>query len=131
MSVGIVYLLEEIYIEHCKVSLIGDEVLSRFGDILLAQNEDEEVELTARYGGEEFILLYNADSKDDAKIRIDRIREEMKRIKIENYPDVNLTLSAGLVLCKKHNNITELLKEADDCLYEAKSEGRDRVVAAL
>ncbi len=111
--------------------LFGDEVLSRFGDILLAQNEDEEVELTARYGGEEFILLYNADSKDDAKIRIDRIREEMKRIKIENYPDVNLTLSAGLVLCKKHNNITELLKEADDCLYEAKSEGRDRVVAAL
>ena len=58
-------------------------------------------------------------------------RQHAKEIIENNYPDVNLTLSAGLVLCKKHNNITELLKEADDCLYEAKSEGRDRVVAAL
>ena len=111
--------------------LFGDEVLSRFGDVLLAQGSDPKVELAARYGGEEFVLLYNADSKEEAESRIDTIRQDLKQIKIENYPDVNLTVSAGLVLCKKHKTIVSLLKEADDCLYEAKSEGRDRVISSV
>ena len=111
--------------------LFGDEILSRFGYLLMSQSRDPEVELAARYGGEEFVLLYNADSSEEAMKRINDIRDELRQIKIEKYPDVNLSASAGIVLCKKHKNITALLKEADDCLYEAKSEGRDRVVAAL
>ena len=111
--------------------LFGDEVLSRFGEVLLNQSGDPDVELAARYGGEEFVLLYNADSKEEAVGRIDNIRRDMREIKIENYPDVNLSVSAGLVLCKKHKSIISLLKEADDCLYEAKNDGRDRVVTSI
>jgi diguanylate cyclase (GGDEF) domain len=111
--------------------LLGDDVLSRFGDVLLNQAGDPEVELAARYGGEEFVLLFNADSKKDALDRIDGIRQEMRQIKIEKYPDLNLTVSAGLVLCRKYNSVITLLKDADDCLYEAKSEGRDRVISSI
>ena len=111
--------------------LFGDEVLSRFGDVLMIHSEEPEVELAARYGGEEFVLLYNASNKEEAMARINRIREQMKSISIKNYPDVKLTVSAGLVCCSKHKNLTSLLKEADDCLYEAKNEGRDRVIAAI
>ena len=113
------------------IILFGDEVLSRFGEVLLNQSGDPDVELAARYGGEEFVLLYNADSKEEAVGRIDNIRRDMREIKIENYPDVNLSVSAGLVLCKKHKSIISLLKEADDCLYEAKNDGRDRVVTSI
>ena len=111
--------------------LFGDEVLSRFGDVLMIHSEEPEVELAARYGGEEFVLLYNASNKEEAMARINRIREQMKSISIKNYPDVKLTVSAGLVCCSKHKNLTSLLKEADDCLYEAKNAGRDRVIAAI
>lgn len=111
--------------------LFGDEVLSRFGDVLMNQSIDPDVELAARYGGEEFVLLYNAQNKEAALKRIDTIRQQLRQIKIDNYPEVKLTVSAGLVLCKKHKSIVSLLKEADDCLYEAKSEGRDKVVSTI
>ena len=111
--------------------LFGDEVLSRFGNVLQAQNEDSEVELVARYGGQEFVLLFNADSKEKAIERIENIRQQLKKIRIEKYPDVNLTASVGLVLCNKHTNLTMLLKDADDCLYEAKKAGRDRIISSL
>lgn len=111
--------------------LFGDEVLSRFGNVLQAQNEDSDVELVARYGGQEFVLLFNADSKEKAIERIENIRQQLKKIRIEKYPDVNLTASVGLVLCNKHTNLTMLLKDADDCLYEAKKAGRDRIISSL
>lgn len=111
--------------------LFGDEVLSRLGDVLLDQSNDSEVELAARYGGEEFVLLFNADSQEEALKRMNLIRNELRQIKIENYPDINLTISVGLVACNRHNTIVSLLKEADDCLYEAKNEGRDRIITAV
>ena len=111
--------------------LFGDEVLRRFGKILQAQNDDPDVELVARYGGQEFVLLFNADSREKAIERLENIRSQLKDIKIEKYPKVNLTASAGLVLCKKHTNLTMLLKNADDCLYEAKKAGRDRIMSSF
>ena len=111
--------------------LLGDEVLSRFGAVLLAQGDDPEVELAARYGGEEFVILFNAENSDEALRRVNGIRDELKGIRIENYPDVFVSASAGLVSCHKHININSLLRDADECLYEAKSEGRDRVITNL
>ena len=111
--------------------LLGDEVLSRFGAVLLAQGDDPEVELAARYGGEEFVILFNAESSDEALRRVNGIRDELKEIRIENYPDVFVSASAGLVSCRKHININSLLRDADECLYEAKNEGRDRVITNL
>ena len=111
--------------------LFGDEVLRRFGKVLLTQGEDPDVELVARYGGQEFVLLFNAESREKAVERIEDIREQLKNIRIEKYPDVNLTASAGLVACKKHTNLTRLLKNADDCLFNAKKLGRDRIMSSF
>ncbi|SEG24859.1 diguanylate cyclase (GGDEF) domain-containing protein [Eubacterium ruminantium] len=111
--------------------LFGDEVLRRFGGVLLAQTQDPEVELAARYGGQEFLILFNADSREKAIDRINKIKQQLKMIRIEKYPSVNLTASAGLVLCKNHNNLTMLLKNADDCLFEAKKAGRDKIISSF
>ncbi len=111
--------------------LLGDEVLRRFGKVLKAQSEDSEVELVARYGGQEFVLLFDAESREKAVARIESIRQQLKEIRIEKYPNLNLTASAGLVLCKKHTNLTMLLKNADDCLYEAKKMGKDRIMSSF
>ena len=43
--------------------LFGDEVLRRFGKVLVEQSKDPDVELVAGYGGQEFVLLFNAESR--------------------------------------------------------------------
>ena len=104
----------------------GDAALSLFGDILRAQRRAGD--LIARLGGEEFcVLLMMADS--DAAIGFDsRLRlilNECCAIQL----NLVLTYSAGLA-CRTNDDVTleSLLRRADEALYRAKREGRDRLV---
>lgn len=128
------FVLAFIDIDHFKQvndtygHIVGDRVLQAVSARLL--NNLREVDIVARYGGEEFVVLLPDCSKENALSAIDRLRERIAQqpICIDNQ-QIPVTFSAGLAVSSEF--VTEqLLKGADDALYEAKQAGRNRVICA-
>jgi diguanylate cyclase (GGDEF)-like protein len=107
---------------------VGDDVLAKLGEVILSSMEDRSI--AARFGGEEFLLILPDCDKDKAKEIVQNIRQKYnhevsKMISI----DKGLTISAGIATLPDHTqDHTKLIKLADDALYEAKKDGRDKVV---
>ncbi len=102
----------------------GDEALKRVAAIL--QESTRDVDFVARYGGEEFFVLMPELTAQGAADVVDRIRQ---RIGSEPGLAGTVTLSCGVAEFPAHGDSgTELIKVADDALYQAKRDGRDRVV---
>lgn len=112
--------------------LAGNEILKRIATILKA--ESREVDIVARYGGEEFVILL-PEVGDDTYIRIaERLRKKIEKKPFpleETQPLGKITVSIGCaVFPKDGTTVDDLLKKADDALYRAKHEGRNRVICS-
>jgi diguanylate cyclase (GGDEF)-like protein len=104
----------------------GDAVLKQVATIMREATRD--VDVVARYGGEEFFVLMPETGGSDAADVADRVRE---RLAAEKLPGGSVTLSFGVAEFPAHGDIGEtLIAIADAALYQAKREGRDRVVVA-
>lgn len=108
----------------------GDAVLRQLADRI--RSAVRGADIPCRYGGEEFVIIMPDTDLDSAGIVAERIR---KRVEGEpfNLPDGQMlprTISVGLgALQGTTDTCDALLKRADAGLYEAKSSGRNRVVA--
>ena len=108
---------------------VGDEVLREFAATLQRALRDTDV--LARWGGEEFLLLINDTSPDLAIIGVDRARELLAAGPLlPHMPDLKVTFSAGLTGYDDVEELNTCIDRADQALYRAKSEGRDRTVIA-
>jgi diguanylate cyclase (GGDEF)-like protein len=109
----------------------GDALLQAIGEFLRASTRGEDI--ACRYGGEELTLILPETSLADAANRAEQIREGLKRLDVRSQ-GVTLgmaTVSIGVAGFPTHGaNTTTILRAADEALYEAKREGRDRVVTA-
>jgi len=106
----------------------GDMVLQGVAGIL--GKAARRVDLTARYGGEEFaFLLEGADEKGAFKVA-ERIRKEIENMVFRHAQgSVRVTISVGLAVSPEHGtDKVLLLSRADQALYQAKKQGRNRVV---
>jgi diguanylate cyclase (GGDEF)-like protein len=108
----------------------GDAVLRRIATILDsgARNAD----LAARYGGEEFALLAPETDLVGATKLADRLRSDLESATIE-LPDgaeISVTASFGVAVKSTLERPEQLVAAADEALYEAKRNGKNRVVAA-
>jgi len=108
---------------------IGDIVLKRFSDIMtkFIRNDTDWI---ARYGGDEFLIcLHNVDGNDARKI-VERLRKAIEKMTIEvDDMVIKVTASFGLITVKNTGLTTaDLIKLADNKLYEAKKQGRNKVV---
>jgi diguanylate cyclase len=110
---------------------VGDRVLSAIGRGLESACVDQ---LVARYGGEEFAILITGLSLADAAALLDSVRDELAQ---RNFRDREtgtalrrITLSAGVVAVRPGETLTAALARADELLYAAKADGRDRICAA-
>ena len=104
----------------------GDEVLKKVASIL--RNCTRAGDCTARYGGEEFAVLLSGKSGDTALQLAERIRT---RVAAEDFVGGKVTISGGIAEFPHHGHTAEaVISSADEALYEAKREGRNRVVFA-
>jgi diguanylate cyclase (GGDEF)-like protein len=111
----------------------GNEVLKRIGTIL--QAEAREVDTVARYGGEELVVLIPEATRRDATALASRIRARVWETSFEgmgSQPLGRLSVSAGVATYPiDGRDENELVERADQSLYQAKREGRNRVVSYL
>ncbi len=88
-----------------------------------------ESDVFARYGGEEFILLLQETTIDDAIKAAERIRItiEQETLQCSSSSKPAITCSFGVSTLTSSDNMMTLIKRADDALYKAKNNGRNRV----
>ena len=112
--------------------LAGDDVLRSLADVL--QEHLRVSDVAARYGGEEFaVMMVNIDRGEavEAAERLRRVVEGHDFPREEIQPTGNLTVSLGVAACPADGDTAdELMRGADEALYRAKREGKNRVRAA-
>ena len=91
-------------------------------------------ERAARYGGEEFGVIMPETGTDQAEIIAERLREAIAEepFTISGSDDkLEITVSIGLACCDSSTKTSsEILEKADQALYRAKDQGRNKVVVA-
>jgi diguanylate cyclase (GGDEF)-like protein len=99
----------------------------------LVRNFFRATDICCRYGGEEFAIVLPESTSQDAAIRADALRSEVKSLlQYKKQLLGTLTASVGVATFPVHGSTSEeLLKLADKCLYESKNRGRDVVTVAL
>lgn len=106
----------------------GDDVLRQIALRLTAQARETDV--VARVGGEEFLLLLPASSRDGALRVAERLLAQLREAPLPlSTGSVRMTASIGAALVEAGDaDAAAVLARADQALYRAKSQGRDRAV---
>lgn len=112
----------------------GDDCLRRVGEVLQASVR-RAGELAARYGGEEFVVVLPGVSPQQAMDVAQGILAAMREARLPHASSpvaaiVTLSLGVALGTPAAADDCAQLLKMADDALYAAKNQGRNRVVLA-
>lgn len=105
----------------------GDAVLSEFGRVLRENCRQDD--FPARFGGEEFIVLLPHTPAAEAMVLGERLREIVAGR--DMLPDrQRVTISAGIAELEPEESKESLIQRADQALYRAKHQGRNRCAAA-
>ena len=105
----------------------GDQVIR--GLAQLVRSAVQRDDLFARWGGEEFLLVFRDTPGVKGRVIAERLRE---RIAAATWPDdLHVTCSFGVAEWHRGEDLNEGIKRADEAMYRAKKQGRDRVEIEL
>lgn len=106
---------------------IGDKVLIELASACDKALRDGDI--VARYGGEEFVIYLADVDAQMAKVVAERLRNTISELRVptDDGRTVQFTISIGISSSKISDNIDTLIKTADEALYKAKQNGRNRV----
>jgi len=112
---------------------IGDQVLTIVARVL--RDELKGRDLAARYGGEEFAVILPKTPLEQASMLADRLRGILEHKELKGRENGTgygqITLSVGVALYRFGEPLERLIHRADEALYQAKAEGRNRVVSEI
>ena len=120
--------VNDIYGHDC-----GNLVLHEIGRMLTSPSDNilRRSDISFRYGGEEFIIICPNTNKQEALIVGERIRKTIEN-KVFNYEsqDIKITISIGISEYRHNSKISifQSVKESDMAMYEAKHQGRNKVI---
>jgi len=110
--------------------IVGDQVLRLLGAVLTSCVKGRDT--AARYGGEEFAIILPDTNLDGARTVGEEICAQVGEKKVLNKKTGEdfgrLTISVGVGTFKNGEPLVELIARADGALYQAKQQGRNRVV---
>lgn len=102
---------------------VGDYVLKNFAKIILKSIRHEDI--FARFGGEEFVILLPNTNINSAFEVCERIRQKIEKTSFKRIKE-KITASFGISELIENDREVDLIKRADEALYEAKRKGRNR-----
>lgn len=103
--------------------MFGDQILRVVAKAIKDNVGSDDI--IARYGGEEFIIAFANKSKEEAKVKLDLVREVVHNLKFED--GVRVTFSGGIERWDK-SDLENVITKADKLLYKAKNEGKNKIV---
>ena len=118
-------------VDHFKVindhygHAIGDRCLNRLAQLIMSHLQPSQK--LFRYGGEEFVLLVSG-SAAEAQALAERLRSEVKHTQL--IREAMITVSIGIATKYSHEKLRAWMRRADDAMYEAKQQGRNRCCVA-
>jgi len=108
----------------------GDRVLQTVARAM--QDALRKPDICARHGGEEFAVLLPSTPGENAYYVAERVRRTLSGTRYTGLglpAEVNITISVGVATCPRDaTTLEDLMDLADKALYQAKAEGRDRVI---
>lgn len=107
----------------------GDAVLRMLATLM--RDAFRQSDMICRYGGEEFAFLFPETTLDEARLLAERLRQRCaeQTFALPDGRELRVTMSIGLANVGEHS-LEAALSRADDALYEAKRQGRNRTVLA-
>ena len=105
--------------------LAGDEVLKKVS--MLLANSVRETDVAARVGGEELMVLLRGANVQNAARHAEGLRAKIEKLAFDTYPGLAVTASFGVVSSLDSTDAKVLYEHADQTLYKAKRDGRNRV----
>lgn len=108
---------------------VGDQLLVIAGKVISASMR--KMDIAARYGGDEFVLLLPRASAEEAKTVAQRIRDEFRQgsaILLRRNDGVTMSIGIGTMRDDNPAGTEQLIAAADEALYSAKENGRNRIV---
>lgn len=107
----------------------GDEVLREVAAHLTASMRD--MDIVARWGGEEFLVLFPETDGDQADLVLRRVLKALASKEVlRTRPDMRISFSGGLAQFEPGESLDGAIDRADSALYQAKSNGRNRIERA-
>jgi len=107
---------------------VGDDVLRQVAGALADTVRD--VDMVGRWGGEEFVVLLSHQTRAGASVAAERLRRTVADLGPIDDGPARVTMSVGVAALEGEETVAELVKRADDALYEAKRSGRNRIALA-
>lgn len=111
--------------------LVGDEALKIVAQVI-RENLDKVEGLSARFGGEEFVCACAGLTFEEARRLGEKLCKDVyaKKVKHEAVPNGIMSISVGVAITKESSadKKSELMKQADVSLYEAKNTGKNKVI---
>ena len=102
----------------------GDSLLRQLADVFAA--ELESLDMPGRIGGDEFAILLPRTDPEDARHTVTRIRQAVAESNFTfEEREIPFTISLGLAACEPGDDMTSLMKRADEALYASKQAGRN------
>ncbi len=106
----------------------GDVILKSFAKILKKDSRD--VDIVGRFGGEEFMAILSETDLEGGKTYAQKVRQHVERAKfMYKGKRIPVTVSGGVAERKSSASMEDTVKKADEKLYMAKKEGRNKIVA--
>jgi diguanylate cyclase len=107
---------------------VGDRALVYFSQLSHAVLRESDT--LYRYGGEEFLVTLPETDVNGATFMLDRLRQMLMKSPLHHGgKKVKLTFSGGVATLRDEDDTQLLLSRADQALYQAKEQGRDRVIS--
>lgn len=108
---------------------VGDEVIVLLSKTL--KSATRKTDVVARWGGEEFLIVLYNSTQDNARLYCKYLHERIAELRYSRADRITVSIGVTQIPMSQHDTVLQvetLIKEADDALYQAKGDGRNRTI---